>query len=97
MKDSLAEIGNEVVKITIALFVGGLTAYIQQKRKEKANKLAEIMASSDFWKKEVSDLKTYFESKVTDLQAQLNECNQRNQVSAQLPAKRVYKKRKPNP
>jgi hypothetical protein len=74
VKDSFVEISNEVVKIAVALFVGGLTAYIQQRRKEKANRLAEIMASSEFWKKEVADLKAYTTEKVKDLETKMQTC-----------------------
>ena len=74
MKDSFVEIGNEVVKIAVAIFVGGLTAYIQQRRKEKANRLAEIVASSEFWKKEVADMKAYTERKIDELETRMNQC-----------------------
>ena len=69
---------NEAGKAGAALFVGSLSTYLLQRRKEKANRLAEIVAQSDYWKKEVKELKEYTDEKIKDLQTQLDECNERN-------------------
>jgi hypothetical protein len=45
-----------------------------EKRKAKVNKVAQEIAMSDYWKREVEDLKNYTDRKIETLSTELEYC-----------------------
>lgn len=62
------------MKAAAALIAGGLTTYLVQRRKEKANKMAQEIANSEFWRNEVKEIKAYTDEKIKDLTKKMDTC-----------------------
>jgi 23S rRNA maturation mini-RNase III len=88
MKDSYYTFMEEVGKAAAALFTGAIAAYLVQRRKEKANKFAQMVIQSDFWQNqtkstretynelhdEFEEFKRQTKLEIQHLQKQLDEC-----------------------
>jgi hypothetical protein len=73
-KQEVTDIFIEIGKGAAAFLSGGIVAYMAEKRKAKMNKVAQEIAMSDYWKKEVQDLKNYTDAKIEMLSTELDHC-----------------------
>jgi len=73
-KQEVTDVFIEIGKGAAAFLSGGIVAYMAEKRKAKVNKVAQEIAMSDYWKREVEDLKNYTDRKIETLSTELEHC-----------------------
>jgi hypothetical protein len=74
MKEEAAGYFIEIGKLIAAALGGSLPTYLAMREKAKSNRVAEQIANSEFWKKEVADIKSYTDGKISAMKADLDDC-----------------------